>query len=156
MGWLWLDIQIYKFSLPAIPCPVTDRYYFPISRAFSTHSDFQNQPWLGLDSIKMGAQDRRSSTLTHWTPMLALCLPLSLFVTIFMLHQFMSFLQHTIYTTNYFPNKVKSWSPHWVSPSFCITHQVHAGIWAETVSQIGLPFPTGREIDPDFPATSHV
>lgn len=40
----------------------------------------------------MGAQDWRSSTLNYWTLTFALCLPLSLFLTKFMLHQFMSFL----------------------------------------------------------------
>lgn len=48
--------------------------------------------------------------------------------------------KHTIYTTDYFPPEVKSpWGPYWVSLSFCITPQVHLGLWAKTVPRMRLP-----------------
>lgn len=92
MSWLLLDIQVYEFSLTAIPCSFRDRYYFPISRASSTPPGVQNQamPWARFHQDGCSGQEKQHANC--WAPTLALCLLLSLFLTKFMLHQFMSFL----------------------------------------------------------------
>lgn len=105
LTWLWLDIQIYKFSLAATLCRLQIGIIFPSQEHPSPLQMSKIRPWLGLDSIRMGAQDRRSSTLDCWPPALALCLPLSLFLTKFMLLQLMSFL-----LWSYPPSTPRYWS----------------------------------------------
>lgn len=139
MSWLWLDIQIYKFSLTAISCPFTDGYYFPISRASSTPSYVQNQAmtWGRFHQDGCSGQEKQHTSLldTSVGPVPPTLLtphkihPLSVHVIFAAL-----LLQHTTYNTNYFLPKVKSpWITHRVSPSFCITHQLQPGIWAKTI-----------------------
>lgn len=78
-GLWWVDFGwTYRFiNFHYLLSPVLSQIgiIFP-SQEYPPHLQMSKiRLWLGLDSIKMSAQGRRSSTLNYWATALALCLP---------------------------------------------------------------------------------